>query len=126
MIKHSILTTFLLSVATFLWGASDVQGIWKGSLDLAFPNGQKVASHLYANLRQSGTEITGSAGPSERKQSTIRNGNLIGDRITFEAGPEGETLVFRLVLTDGHLKGVAVAEKGMMAHIDLTRAATAD
>ena len=82
MTKYSILPILVLIFATFLMGAGDVRGIWEGRLDLAFPNGEKITSHLHVNLRQSGTEITGTAGPSERKQSTIRNGNVNGDRIS--------------------------------------------
>jgi hypothetical protein len=126
MTKYLILPILVLIFATFLMGAGDVRGIWEGRLDLAFPNGEKVTSHLHVNLRQSGTEITGSAGPSERKQSTIRNGSLNGDRISFEAGPDEEIFTFRLVLTDGHLKGEAAAQNGTTANIDLTRTDTAD
>jgi hypothetical protein len=124
MIKPLIFFTFLVVLTTLLLGAVDVGGVWAGPLDLMLPAGQKVASHLYVSFRQSGGEIKGSAGPSERKQTSIRNVNVDGRWITFEAGPENETLLFKLALGDGHLKGQAQGENGMKAQVDLTRIST--
>jgi hypothetical protein len=124
MTKPLIFFTFLLVLTTLLLGAVDVGGVWAGPLDLMLPAGQKVASHLYVSFRQSGGEIKGSAGPSERKQTSIRNVTVDGRWITFEAGPENETLIFKLALGDGHLKGQAQGENGMKAQVDLTRIST--
>src|SRR4026208_300329 len=121
MIKALIFATSILAITTLLMGAVDVAGIWAGPLDLVLPGGQKIESHLYVNLRQSGTEINGSAGPSERKQTSIRNVYFDGTRITFEAGPETETLIFTLALGGGHLKGKAQGENGTKAKVELTR-----
>jgi hypothetical protein len=121
MTRPLIFSTFLLVLTTLLLAAVDVSGVWAGPLDLVLPDGQKIASHLYVNLRQSGTEINGSAGPSERKQTSIRNVYFDGTRITFEAGPETETLIFTLALGGGHLKGQAQGENGTKAKVELTR-----
>jgi len=124
MTKTLIFSPFLLVLTTLLWGAVEVGGVWAGPLDLALPDGQRVASHLYVTFRQSGTEIKGSAGPSERKQTSIRNAKIDGNWITFEAGPEEEVLIFKLALSDGHLNGQAEGENGTKAKVDLTRIST--
>ena len=79
------------------------------------------------DLKQSGTEITGTAGPSQNQQWGIRKGKVAGDKITFEIqGDDQPVISFELTLVDGHLKGEARAErdgKTMTAILDLQRTA---
>lgn len=111
---------------TVLLHGFEIKGVWTGKLDLVLPDGQKVTSHAYVNLWWKSGELTGSAGPSERKQTSIRSAKLEGMRITFEAGPQDDALRFDLVLLDGHLKSEATGKNGTRARVDLTRVAAAD
>jgi len=60
---------------------------------------------MYAVLKQEGTTLTGSAGPSESKQFPITTGKVDGDRLTFEAKMGGGTIRFDLTSTASELRG---------------------
>jgi hypothetical protein len=62
------------------------------------------------DLKQSGAELTGTAGPSAEEQLPIQKGKVEGDKITFEVQTNGPLMKFELALVDGHLKGEAKAE----------------
>jgi hypothetical protein len=117
-----LLSIFVLQASSAL----EVDGVWSGKLDLMLPDGQPVASRAYVSLKLDGTNLTGSCGPSERKQTSIRHAKLEGNRVTFEAGPDTDTLSFNLVLLDGHLKGHAEGQNGTTARVDLTKVASVE
>ena len=55
-------------------GAADVSGKW-------------ASATLYLILKQDGSQLSGSAGPSEKEQIlTLSNGAVEGDRVTFQMG----------------------------------------
>jgi hypothetical protein len=104
---------------------TDVTGIWKGSFNVAAAGGaeaQNGTAHLV--LKQKGSEITGSVGPSEDQQFPIVKGKIEGNKITLEADHDGHTLTLNLVLAAEHITGDAnVAQDGMnmKAKLDVTR-----
>lgn len=115
---------FLLFMVTVL--GADVTGKWSGSFDVTGPDGETKQSTAYMSLKQSGTEITGTAGPDENQQWPILNGKIDEDKITFEVQTDKPLIKFDLRLVEGHLKGEAKGEKDgktVKASVDLTRKA---
>jgi hypothetical protein len=91
--------------------AADVTGKWTGT----FTKSTGQADSAYFDLKQKGTELTGTAGPSAEQQMAISNGKVTDVKgvttLTFEAGQQGGPVIkFNLKLVDGHLKGGATAE----------------
>ncbi len=102
----------------------DVTGKWSGSFNMTGPDGDKEGTALLI-LKQSGTEITGTVGPSEDEQFTIQKGKIEGDKITLEADHNGHTMKIDLVLADNRITGEAHMEaegQTLNAKIDVTRA----
>ena len=124
--KRLAVVVSLVLLLTPALAATDFSGKWSGSFVNTGPEGQKNESQAFMDLKQNGTAITGTAGPSTDQQWEIRNGRVAGDKITFEVQNDVPVLIkFELALVDGHLKGVAKAERDgqtMSAAIDLQRA----
>ena len=110
----------LASMAMF----ADVTGKWSGSFDATDPDGQTQAHKAFMVLKQSGDAITGTAGPDEDRQFSIKVGKIEGDKITLEVVlDDGGVLKFDLTLADGHIKGDVKGEVGdrkMSAKLDVT------
>jgi hypothetical protein len=103
----------------------DVTGKWSGSFNATNPSGEIKESTAFLVLKQTGTTITGTAGPNEDEQFTIQKGKIDGDKITLEVDHEGNTMAFSLVLTAGRITGEAqMSREGqtMKAKIDVSRA----
>jgi len=117
-----ILCCLLLSALAMF---ADVTGKWTGSFDATGPDGQTKPGTALMLLRQSGDAITGTVGPNEDQQFTIKVGKIEGDKIALEVAPnEGPVIKFELTLADGHIKGEARGERGsekMTAKVDVTR-----
>ena len=121
MFAFVVIFVLLLTAAG---AASDFSGKWSGSFVPTGSDGQNNNSQAFMDLKQSGTEITGTAGPSPEKQWTIMKGKVDGNKITFEVQSDEPLIRFELTLVDGHLKGEAKAEQGgrsMSATLDLQR-----
>jgi hypothetical protein len=80
--------------------AADFSGKWSGSS----PDKDSVGT-VYAVLKQEGTTLTGSAGPSESKQFPITTGKVAGDHLNFEVKTGGGTIRFDLTQTALELRG---------------------
>src|SRR5215470_370688 len=79
--------------AVLACAAADVSGSWSGSF---------YGGPVYVILKQQGSEIPGTAGPSAAQQMLkLEAGRIDGDRVTFSAGP----LHADLRLTGDDLKG---------------------
>lgn len=118
-----LLASVLLAAPAF--PPDNITGKWTGSFVITM-DGETRDDTAYMDLKQTGTELTGSAGPSEDRQWPIQKGKVEGDKLTFEVQTEQPIIKFELTLTDGHLKGNAKAEhegKSMNAVIDVTRKA---
>lgn len=113
-----------LLLATALFAAADgVTGKWSGSFVITM-DGETKDEMAYMDLKQKGTELTGTAGPSQDEQWPVQNGKVEGDKLTFDVQSGGPLIKFNLTLADGHLKGDAKAEhegRTMKAAVDLQR-----
>lgn len=104
----------------------DVTGVWTGTLTRT--GGEPGGAHL--DLKQKGTELTGTAGPSADRQVAIANGKITTVKgvtsITFDATqPSGLVMKFDLKVVEGRLKGNVTAEqdgKKLEAVLDVGRA----
>jgi len=101
--------------------AADVSGKWAGTF---VPEGED-SSKAFVILKQTGTSVTGSAGPDEGQQWPLTDGKLVGNKLTGTvSSPDG--MVFKLDLTlDGdRIKGdILMTHDGqtMKGVIDVTR-----
>jgi hypothetical protein len=118
---NKLFCSFLLFASL---AAADLTGKWTGSFDTTGPDGEMKQSTAYMDLKQNGSEVTGTAGPNQNRQWPIMKGKIDGDQITFEVQSDGPLMKFELRLVDEHLKGEAHAErdgKTMKAKLDLTK-----
>lgn len=117
-----LLCVLLLSTIGLL---ADVSGKWSGSFDVTGPDGNVKSDTAFLSLKQDGNTLTGTAGPNESEQMSIRAGKIDGDKITFEVVLEnGPVIKFDLLLADEHIKGTAIGEhdgQKMSAKLDVKR-----
>ena len=102
----------------------DVSGKWSGTFNMTGPDGDKDGTAIL-NLKQSGSDISGSVGPSEDEQFPIQKGKIEGDKISLEADHGGHTMKIDLVLADNRITGEAQMEaegQTLKAKIDVSRA----
>ena len=105
------LTCFLLFTAVTLT-AGELTGKWSGKFDVTNSNGDTKPGEAVLNLKLEGTTVTGTAGPSQDQQWTIRNGKLEAGKLTFEVvtqhdGADNGTIVFDLVFNGDTIQGSA-------------------
>ena len=122
-----ILPSFVLlaALAGIALADVDVTGKWSGSFNPIGPNGETKESTAVLVLKQTGTDITGTAGPTEDEQFPIQKGKIEGDKITLEVDHEGNTLRLDLKLAADRITGEAhMSREGqsMTAKIDVSRA----
>ena len=115
--------SLLMAALAMAAAAADVTGTWSGSLKGAGPDGQDGGVTLV--LKQAGTEITGTAGPTADHQMPIQKGKIEDGKIALEV-PVGDGMFkFDLVVEGEHIKGdvsAAMGDQKMNAKVDLTRA----
>ncbi|MGE0882165.1 MAG: hypothetical protein AB7P14_01355 [Blastocatellales bacterium] len=117
------LLTLLLLFSLNTIAAEDFTGKWSGTFVMTL-DGETRDDVAYMDLKQNGTELTGTAGPNVDKQWTIQKGKITGNKATFEVQSDEPLIQFEVELVDGHLKGNAKAEhqgRTMTAVIDLQR-----
>ena len=103
----------------------DVTGKWSGTFNMTGPNGETNEGTALLILKQSGTDISGTVGPSEDEQFPIQKGKIEGDKITLEADHDGHTMKIDLVLADDRITGEAHMDaegQTLKAKIDVSRA----
>jgi hypothetical protein len=105
--------------------ATDVSGTWSGTLKggPTGPDGQDSGVTLV--LKQAGSEITGTAGPSADHQMAIQKGKIEGDKIALEVAVGDGLFKFDLVLEGEHIKGDvngSIGDQRISAKVDVTRA----
>lgn len=103
--------------------AEDFTGKWSGTFAPIRPDGSTGNDSILMDLKQKGTELTGTAGPSDQEQWPLK-GTVDGNKVTFQVERDGRVIKFTLTFADGHLKGDAVAEfegQKMTAKIDTER-----
>lgn len=127
-IARALGLTLLLASALFAtptWKADNLTGKWSGTFVITM-DGETRDDTAYMSLKQTGTELTGTAGPNEGQQWPLQKGKVEGNKVTFEVQSEAPLIKFELTLVEGHLKGQAKAEhdgKSMSAVVDVQRKA---
>ena len=117
----------LLASALALVAAPDtnISGKWSGSFNVTRPDGETKDSTAVLLLKQSGVEITGSAGPNDDEQHPIKNGKIEGNKITLLVEDEGRSIKFDLVLAADRITGDAnmtgQGGESAKAKVDVTR-----
>ena len=121
--KRIFVCSFLTAAMALIAAAADVTGKWSGSFT---PEGGQGGT-AYAVLKQAGTTLTGSAGPSEDQQWPDLKGTINADKVVIEVKSSSDGTVYKcdLVLAGDHLKGDVSAAGGngqtLKAKMDLTR-----
>jgi len=83
-----------------------VTGKWSGSFNITGPDGQTKEDTAYFDLKQNGSEITGTVGPNEDQQFPVK-GKIEGNKITMQADHEDQTIKLDLVLAEDRITGEA-------------------
>ncbi len=115
----------ILILAAGAW-AGELTGKWTGSFDVTRPDGTQKPGPAHMELKLTGQEVTGTAGPTESEQMAISKGKLDGSKLTFEVvTPSGQTIKFALEFDGETIKGSAAGEnedgQTMQAKVDLKR-----
>lgn len=111
--KRVLIAAALLFAALPVFAALDLTGKWTGTFqEVGSTDGGEV---IYLDLKQSGTELTGVAGPDATTNWPIMNGKVNGDKVTFTVQMKrdqqlGPTISFALSAAGDHLKGDMNAE----------------
>jgi len=117
----TLVCTLLIALFAMTAFAADVTGKWSGTFA---PEGQDP-SGAFVVLKQSGTTLTGSAGPDEGQQWPLANGKIAGNKITGEVtSPDGVVYKLDLVVDGDHIKGdvTAIREgQSMKGKVDVAR-----
>jgi hypothetical protein len=107
---------------------ANVSGEWIGSFDASSPDGKTQHDTAFFILKQSETDLVGSAGATEHQQSEIKSGKVDGPRVQFtiETG-NGTEFLFHLTLDGDHLIGSVTGhgrDREINAIVDVARIAT--
>ena len=122
-----VLTGLILTAAP----AADLTGKWTGKFDITNANGETKPDEAFMDLKLDGSTVTGTAGPNQDQQWTIRNGKLESGKLTFEVlmqdnGEDNGKIVFDLVFDGSSIRGSAQGTghdgEKMSAKVDLKRA----
>jgi hypothetical protein len=91
----------------------DFSGTWTGSFVIHFADGRVVDDTAWLVLQQSGTTVTGTAGPKAEEQAPIREGLASGSELKFVAdSTQGKVLHFVLKRKGDRLAGEATGDIG--------------
>jgi hypothetical protein len=120
-----ICALIVAALAVTAFADATVTGKWTGSFHSISPDGEARESTAVMILKQSGPEVTGTAGPDESDQHLTLKGKIGGNKITLDAQSDGRTIHFDLVLAADRITGdMNMVHSGQTAKakIDLTRA----
>jgi len=128
----SLLTLSLLAISgapAAQTTAPTLSGTWTGTFVTRVDSGAPNDERIHMVLKQTGPDLTGTAGPAPDQQMTIAKGKVQttaeGTTVTFEVDAGAAPIHFDLKLVDGHLKGNARAEgdgRTFAAVVDAERA----
>jgi hypothetical protein len=112
----------LIALVAFTAAAADITGKWSGTY--SFDNGNSGAAFVI--FKQSGTAVSGTAGPGEDQQWAIEKGKVDGNKVVFEIKSPDDGTIYRLELTlaGDTLKGSVTAGAGdqsMKGKIEVAR-----
>jgi hypothetical protein len=114
----------MLLIAVPLAAEDNITGKWSGSFIITSSEGETKDEGVFMDLKQNGTELTGTAGGGPEKQWPILKGKVQGKKLTFEVETGKMLIKFELDLIDGHLKGEGKTEhegRSMKAVVDMQR-----
>jgi hypothetical protein len=94
----------LFCCAALLAGARDLSGIWVGSMEVKNSTGGITKDPAYIVLKQTGNQVTGTAGDSPEHQFPILDGALEGGKARFHV-TFGPTIYFELNQSGHALSG---------------------
>jgi hypothetical protein len=118
--KKIALTILVLALAATAM-AADVSGDWSGTFT---PEGMDAGT-AYLKLKQSGSTLSGTAGPDASQQWPITNGKVDGNTLTgVTTSPEGAAYKFILTVDGDHITGnidVSAGGQSMKAKLDVKR-----
>jgi len=124
-VKRLFYFLLLAALASVAMADVNVTGKWSGSFNITRGDGDSKDSTAVLMLKQTGTDITGSAGPNEDEQFPIRKGTIEGDKITLEVDHDGSTIQFALVMNAANrISGEANMSRDgetAKAKVDVTR-----
>ncbi len=78
----------MLALVALPLDASDVSGKWSGTFEAVTNDGNTRSEPLLLIFKQDGEKLTGSGGPNEAERHDMRDGKVVGDKITFEVALE--------------------------------------
>jgi len=103
---------------------TNITGKWTGAFHSIGPEGEARESTAVL-IQQTGTEVTGTVGPTDSDQHMAVKGKIDGSRITLAAEDEGRAVKFDLVLAADRITGdMSMVHSGQTAKakINVTRA----
>lgn len=103
----------------------NVTGRWTGTFTMIGADGQTKDSGALLVLKQEGSQITGTAGPTEDEQYTIQNGKIEGNKLTLDVAHGDHPIHLELVVAEDRIQGDArgSGEEGeFRAKLDVKRA----
>ena len=115
-LAFAVAVCLVSTAAAFQDKAPDLTGTWIGTFTSTTSTGEKDEDPAYLSLKQTGEELTGTAGPRADRQQPIAKGKVTTVKgvttATFEVTERGDGPVirFEVKLVDGRLKGTAHAE----------------
>src|ERR1051325_1915328 len=102
----TLVCTLLIALCAMTAIAADVSGKWSGT----FSPADGDSNNAYAVLKQTGSTVTGTAGPGEDQQWPF-TGKIEGNRLTGEVkSPDGPVFKLDMMLDGDTLKGDASGE----------------
>ena len=94
--------------------AADFSGKWTGTADVILPDGNAQHLSVILQLRQNGGELSGTIGDAAGNESSISQGAIDGNVITFEVqqGDSGPLWKIKLTAAGDELSGEANGSRG--------------
>ena len=99
-------------------GAADLGGTWTGSMVM----NDGTRGGAYVRLKQSGSVITGTQGPSADHQFPISSGRVEGNLVTIEARPGPSVLRLTMTLEGDKLTGGVFEDDQQIGTVSLQKA----
>src|ERR1700722_3764958 len=97
----------LVLLSSFALAAAELTGKWSGKFDITNSDGEAKADSAFMNLQLEGKTVTGTAGPNQSKQWTIKDGKLEEGKLTFKVDMEDGGSIEVVLLYDGDaIRGV--------------------
>jgi len=119
--EHVRRTIFLtaLVISGVLAQSVDVSGTWTGEMQQKQQSGDVAHAALVFALKQTASQVTGTAGQKEGSGNAIKDARLEGDRLTFSLtapgeheGEQGPTWKFDLRVSGTRMEGRAEGTYG--------------